>query len=170
MDAGYDKESGDSASRDAGELTELHPEEEAIFSANLEELLSGIAGLEEGLDAISTGHDGEKVFATEPVPLYLVEAAGLVNVSPAEFTEAVEEGQDVAPAILLESLWLIQSGDVRALLVNTQTGGAETTRIEDEAATLDIPQVVFSETLPDGETHLEWMSANVAALSDALAS
>ena len=31
---------------------------------------------------------------TEPVPLYLVQDAGLVNATPEEFSEAAEEGTD----------------------------------------------------------------------------
>lgn len=153
----------------AEELSELRPSDAATYEANLEEFLAGLTDLEASLDDVAAAHDGAKVFATEPVPLYLVAAAGLVNVSPDEFTEAVEEGQDAAPAVLLESLELLRSGDVQSVLVNTQTGGAETTQIEDEANTLGVPIVQFSETLPEGQTYLEWMQGNVTALSDALA-
>lgn len=34
---------------------------------------------------------------TEPVPLYLTEACGLVNRTPSAFSEAVEEGEEVSP-------------------------------------------------------------------------
>lgn len=66
----------------AEELTELRPDAAATFQENLDAFLSGIADLESSLETISADHEGEKVFATEPVPLYLVAAAGLENVSP----------------------------------------------------------------------------------------
>jgi zinc/manganese transport system substrate-binding protein len=102
------------------------------------------------------------------VPVYLVEAAGLENVTPEKFSEAVEEGQDVAPATLLESLALVQGGEVRVVITNTQTGGAETQEMVDEADGLGIPVIAFSETLPEGQTYISWMQANIEALSAAL--
>ena len=66
------------------------------------------------------------------MPLSLTEAAGLVNVAPDDFTQAVEEGQDVAPATLLAALKLVRSGDLHAVIANAQTGGAETALIIDE--------------------------------------
>jgi zinc/manganese transport system substrate-binding protein len=153
----------------ADQLGELRPEDADAIDANLQEFLVGISELEDELAAIAADHTGEKVFATEPVPLYLVEAAGLVNVSPEGFTEAVEEEQDVPPVVMLESLDLLRAGDIRIVLVNTQTGGAETTQIEDEAESLGIPVAAFSETLPEGDTYLEWMTANFAQIASALA-
>ncbi len=100
--------------------------------------------------------------------MYLVAAAGLENVTPDAFSEAVEEGQDVPPATLLESLTLLQDGGVRVVIQNTQTGGAETTQIIDEADAVGIPVIAFSETLPEGQTYISWMQANIEALAGAL--
>ncbi len=109
-----------------------------------------------------------KVFVTEPVPLYLVTSAGLVNATPDAFSEAVEEGQDVSPSALLDSLDLLRSGEVSVVIVNSQTGGAETTEVISEADAEGIPVIEFSETLPDGQTYLSWMTANIEALAGAL--
>ncbi len=51
---------------------------------------------------------------------------------------------------------------------NSQTGGAETERVRDTAEDDGVPVVEFTETLPDGETYLSWMTANVDALAAAL--
>jgi len=153
----------------ASELSELLPAEAATFEANAEQFGSGIAGLESALTEIDTAHAGAEVFVTEPVSLYLVSAAGLENVTPDAFSEAVEEGQDVAPAILLDSLSLLRSGAVRVVIANSQTGGAETTDVIAEAEAESIPVIEYSETLPDGQTYLSWMQANIEALAGALA-
>lgn len=55
------------------------------------------------------------------------------------------------------------------MIVNPQTGGAETTQVMDEAKSKNIPVLEFTETLPEGQTYLSWMQSNIAALSDALA-
>lgn len=152
----------------AEELSELQPDDKATFDENAQAFIAQIARLEESLTTIDTAHAGEKVFATEPVPVYLVVGAGLENVTPEAFSEAVEEGQDVPPATLLESLGLIDSGDVKLVITNTQTGGAETTQVVDAAESKDLPVIAFSETLPEGQTYISWMQTNIEALSVAL--
>ncbi|MBD7957453.1 zinc ABC transporter substrate-binding protein [Microbacterium sp. Sa4CUA7] len=152
----------------AADLTELRPDDAAQFEANLADFAAGIAGLESELTAVSDAHAGEGAFATEPVPVYLIAAAGLVDRTPAAFSEAVEEGQDVAPATLLEALSIIDSGEVAVLITNAQTGGAETTQAIDAAEAAGVPVVEFTETLPDDTTYIEWMQENIQALAAAL--
>lgn len=166
----YDVEAmGSLAHGIASKLEVLSPDDADVFAANLDAFLAGIAALQDDLRAIETDRADAEIFVTEPVPLYLTDAAGLVNIAPADFTESVEEGQDVAPATLLEALKLIRSGEVRAVIANSQTGGAETSQVIDEAEALAIPVVEFAETLPQGQTYLSWMQANIAALAEALA-
>ncbi|MFJ4036754.1 metal ABC transporter solute-binding protein, Zn/Mn family [Microbacterium sp. NPDC090007] len=165
----YDPHTVEHVAEDIAEhLGELAPDHAADFTANAEAFVEQIAGLEDSLGEIEATDAGAKVFVTEPVPVYLVEAAGLDNATPNEFSEAVEEGQDVPPATLLESLQLIDSGEVKVMIVNPQTGGAETTQVEDEAKAKNIPVIEFTETLPEGQTYISWMQSNIMALSDAL--
>lgn len=153
----------------AHELGEIRPDQAETFTANAATFSAGIADLEASLAEIASANAGEQVFATEPVPVYLTVAAELENVTPDAFSEAVEEGQDVAPATLLESLKLLESGTVRVVIANSQTGGAETTEVIREAESRSIPVLEFSETLPEGQTYLSWMQANIDALAGALA-
>lgn len=153
----------------AHELAEIDPDNAAAYESHYEAFATGIAGIEASLDEIAASHSGTRIFVTEPVPLSLTAAAGLENATPAAFSEAVEEGQDVPPATLLEALDVIASGEVRALIVNAQTGGAETTEVITKAEDTGIPVIEFTELVPDGETYLTWMQANVDALADTLA-
>lgn len=150
------------------ELEVLSPDDADVFAANLDTFLAGVGGLEDDLAAVHADHAGAGIFVTEPVPLYLTEAAGLTDIAPDDFAQSVEEGQDVSPATLLEALKLMRSGDARVLIANAQTGGAETSQIIDEAESLAIPVVEFAETLPEGQTYLSWMRANIEALAGAL--
>lgn len=150
------------------ELSEIDPAGAADYTENYDAFASGIDDIEASLADIAAAHAGEQVFVTEPVPLYLTAAAGLENATPAEFSEAVEEGQDVPPATLLEANRIIASGDLRVLIVNAQTGGAETTEVTEKAKAADIPVLEFTELVPDGQTYLTWMQANVGELADTL--
>jgi zinc/manganese transport system substrate-binding protein len=152
----------------AEELSALAPDAADAIAANLADFTAGIEELEGELEAIAADSAGAQIFVTEPVPLYLTAAAGLENVTPDAFSEAVEEGQDVPPATLLEAIGLLEGGSVRVVIVNAQTGGAESTRVTDTAEAQGLPVVEFAETLPEGQTYLSWMTENTAALADAL--
>ncbi|MDL5352088.1 zinc ABC transporter substrate-binding protein [Microbacterium sp. zg-YB36] len=152
----------------AAELTELSPDDGAVFEANLADFTAQIEQLEAELAEVATAHGGDGVFVTEPAPVSLITAAGLTDLTPAAFSQAVEEGQDVPPATLLQALDVIASGDARVVIANAQTGGAETTQTIDAAETAGIEVVEFTETLPDGTTYIEWMQDNIRALATAL--
>ncbi|MFT4052731.1 MAG: zinc ABC transporter substrate-binding protein [Microbacterium sp.] len=153
----------------AEQLGEIDPDDADEFTANAEAFADDIdEQVTPILDEIAADHTGEEIFVTEPVPLYLAEAAGLVNVTPEEFSEAVEEGDDVAPATLLEALDLIASGDVSIVFVNAQAAGAETTQVEDQAETSGVPVIKASELLPDGDTYVSWMTDMATQIKDAL--
>ncbi|GAA1702504.1 zinc ABC transporter substrate-binding protein [Microbacterium sediminicola] len=154
----------------AAEFAELDPANAEVFEANAAEFIEGIEGLEASLDEVAATDAGAEVFVTEPVPVYLTAAAGLENVTPEEFSEAVEEGQDVPAATLLESIELLESGSVRVVITNGQVGGAETTQVIATAEEQGIPVIEFTETLPEGETYISWMQNNIAELQAALAS
>lgn len=152
----------------AEELTELAPADADTFQKGLSTFVAGIGELETSLADVAAAHEGDKIFVTEPVPLYLTAAAGLTNVTPEAFSEAVEEGQDVPPATLLEADKLLKAGDVRAVIANAQTGGAETTQVIDTAKAAGIPVIEFTEILPEGKTYLTWMADNIATLAATL--
>ncbi|GAA2909056.1 ABC transporter periplasmic component [Microbacterium keratanolyticum] len=149
-------------------LTELDPERAETFAANAAELQTDLEGFEAQLAQLKTDAAGAGVFVTEPVPGYLAVAAGLTDLAPEGFAAAVEEGRDVPPAMLLNALDVIASGDVKAVLSNAQTGGAETERIETAARDAGIPVVGFREILPKGTTYSEWMTSAIDSLVAAL--
>ncbi|GAA3754844.1 zinc ABC transporter substrate-binding protein [Microbacterium kribbense] len=156
------------ADRIAAALTKIDPAGATEFAANAKTFDAGIAAITAKLGALRAAHGGAGVFVTEPLPLYLTDAAGLANKTPDAFSQAVEDGQDVAPAILLQALRIVSSGQAAAVIVNAQAGGPETTQVAAEAKKDGIPVISFSELLPDGTTYLTWMTANVQALAGAL--
>lgn len=138
------------------------------FAANAEELskkLDDLIGQEKDLkDEV----DGKGVAITEPVPLYMLEAVGLDNKTPDEFSEAVEEGDDVPAKVLKETTDLFAEHEVELLAYNEQTGGPETDAVLDAAKTADVPTAGFTETLPEGKDYVAWMSDNLTSVREAL--
>ncbi|MET9760798.1 zinc ABC transporter substrate-binding protein [Streptomyces sp. NPDC006372] len=157
------------ADRMAAGLAKADPADAAGFERNAAAFKAKLAPLEAAEARIKKEYGGEGVAITEPVPLYMTEASGLVNRTPAEFSAAIEEGGDVPPRILRKSLALFGDRKVKVLVYNEQTSGPETEKAEAAAEAAGIPLVPVTETLPKGEHYLGWMTANVDALAGALA-
>ncbi|MEJ1089209.1 zinc ABC transporter substrate-binding protein [Microbacterium sp. Mu-80] len=151
----------------AHDLGELDSAGAADYEAAAESLIGELEGIEEELHTLHDRYGGRTVFITEPLPGLLAEAAGLDDVAPGGFASAVEEGNDVAPATMLDALALIDGG-VDAVLANAQTGGSETERIEQAAKDAGIPVVTFNELLEADQSYAEWMRAAISNLTAAL--
>ncbi|MBX6382401.1 MAG: zinc ABC transporter substrate-binding protein [Microbispora sp.] len=152
----------------AAALGEADPSGATAFTAGAESFKRKLTPLEEREAAIARSAKGAAVAITEPVPLYMIEACGLVNATPEEFSEAVEEGGDVAPRVLRDTLALFTGKKVRALVYNSQTSGPETEKVREAATGNGIPVVPVTETLPPGEDYIGWMTANLDTLEKAL--
>lgn len=152
----------------AAGLAAVDPDGAADYEQAATELTEELAGIEGELDALHEKLEGQKVFITEPLPGLLAASVGLDDVAPDGFASAVEEGNDVAPATLLDALGTIESGEVSAVLANAQTGGGETARIEDAAKQAGIPVVAFTELLEADRSYAEWMRAAISNLATAL--
>lgn len=152
----------------AAKFGEAEPGSAAAFEANAATFKSGLEGLTGKLAALSAADAGAPVAVTEPVPLYLLEAAGLENKTPEDYTAAIEEGTDVPPAVLKAATDLAGSKDLSFLAYNLQTEGPQTEALKKAAETAGVPVVDFSETLPEGKTYLQWMTDNVDNISKVL--
>lgn len=141
----------------------------ATYTANAAAFNQKIDGLSAKLTAIKARHDGQAVAITEPVPLYMIEAAGLRNATPEKFSEAAEEGNDPPAAVLQETLALFTGRAVSALVSNAQAESPSTQQVEQAATTAGIPVVKVTETLPAGVTdYVSWQDQEIGALAAAL--
>ncbi|MEU1003942.1 metal ABC transporter solute-binding protein, Zn/Mn family [Streptomyces tibetensis] len=157
------------ADRISAALAKADPSGATTFTKNAAAFKAKLAPLEAREARIKKAHGGAGIAITEPVPLYMTEASGLVNRTPAQFSEAIEEGDDVSPRVLQESLALFSDKKVKALVYNEQTSGPQTEKAEAAAKAAGIPVVPVTETLPKGKDYLGWMTSNLDALASALA-
>jgi zinc/manganese transport system substrate-binding protein len=144
------------------------PDHADLYRKNAERLAGDLATLVDREADLRTKFEGIGVGITEPVPGYLLDAVGLVNLTPDEFSEAIEEGMDVSVSVLNETLTLYTDHKVAALVYNEQTSGTTTDQVTQAAADAGVPVVPVTETLPDGDTYLTWMNANLDNLEKAL--
>jgi zinc/manganese transport system substrate-binding protein len=152
-------------------LAARDPESSTTFDHNATALITQLAALQSRIDALAADWSGTGVAITEPVPLYLLDALGLVNVTPSDFSEAIEEGTDVPPLALHETLALFADGKARVLVYNEQTESAQTEQVKAAAVAAGVPVVGVTETLPTSSAgYVQWMTDTVNAIEKALTS
>ncbi len=144
----------------------------AIDAANKDTYAANAKTFAGKVDALATRAaalpDGE-VVATEPVAKYLLDAAGLTDVTPPDFAEAIEEETDPPIVAVADTTDLVTGGRVVALVNNAQTETHVTSQLADAAKSAGVPVVNVSETLPPGVTdYVEWMTEQLDALGGAL--
>ncbi len=153
----------------AAEFADLDPQNAADYRSAYADFHAAYQVLQERVQALAAAAAGRDYVLTEPVPAYLLDGTGLTNVTPDEFSEAIEEGSDVPPLVLRRVLDLVATGDPALLAYNSQTSGPETERVRAAAEDAGVTVVDFTETLPEGEHYLGWMTANLDQIEEALA-
>ena len=145
------------------------PAHAAAYRRALTRFVVSLLPLQHAVAAIRSRFGGRPVAYTEPVPGYLLAAAGLRNLAPEGFTRAIEDGTEPSPAAVAAMSALLAGRHVRVLLYNSQAVSPITTRIRSAARAAGIPVVGVTETLPAHLTVQQWLLAEARALQRALA-
>jgi zinc/manganese transport system substrate-binding protein len=121
--------------------------------------------------AIRQKFPGAPIGSTESIFVYMAHALGLNLVSPAEFMQAVSEGNDPPAATVAIFQDQVTQRRIKALVYNVQTSTLITTNMKNLATKGGIPVVGVSETMqPDNTTLQDWQLAQLVRLESALAS
>lgn len=152
----------------AKKLGQADPHDADAFAARAKTFTTKLDVLIAAETKAKRSERGKAIGITEPVPLYLTEAMGLRNKTPAKFSKAVEEGDDVAAPVLQQTLDLYRDQQVDALVYNEQTSGPITVQVAAAAKAGGISVVPVTETLPEGKTYLSWMRDNLDAVAAAV--
>lgn len=156
------------ADKIAERLGDIAPAKGKEFQANAKKFKDGIQGIVKEQAAIKSEFPGKSVAITEPVPLYFLEDAGLENLTPEKFSEAIENGNDVPAAVMRDTAKLVSDKKIAFLAYNFQSENSQTQELKAAAEKVSIPVVNFTETLPQGSDYLGWMKANSQQISAAL--
>lgn len=153
----------------AEQLGALDPANAAEFTANAESLHAELRGLADEAAAIEAAGP-RPVVTTEPVTHYLLAQAGIGDMTPAEFGEAIEQGTDPAPAVIAEIRARLDGGEASALVYNIQTESPTTESLRAAGEKAGLPVVLVSESLPEGEHYVGWVRQVLDSLKQAVAS
>jgi zinc/manganese transport system substrate-binding protein len=150
-------------------LTAADPKHAAGYRRRLHEVVKSLGPLQRAVAAIRAAHAGAPVAYTEPVPAYLVAAAGLRNLAPSSFTLPIEQGTEPSASAVSAMSALVVQRRVRVLLYNKQAVSPITARIRTAAQRAGVPVVAITETVPAGLTFQRWQLMQVEELRKALA-
>jgi zinc/manganese transport system substrate-binding protein len=152
----------------AAALDIADPADASDFDGRADGIVAQLEALTQLEASIGATSAGAGVIVTEAVPLYVLDACRLENLTPPEFSEAIEEDSDVPPALLQTVLALIADGSTSVVVPNEQTGGPQTDAVIDAAGDAGIPVVGVTETLPQGTDYITWQTDFLTALLKAL--
>jgi len=150
-------------------LAGADPKHAAAYRRGLRAFVVSLAPLQRAVAAIRAAHAGAAVAYTEPVPGYLVTAAGLRNLAPPAFTRSIEQGTEPTASAVQAMTALAVKRHIRVLLYNEQAISPITTRVRAAAQQAGIPLVPVSETLPAHLSFQQWQLGQVEELQRALA-
>jgi len=163
----------DDVARVATELTRrlerLHPAGTTDFHTNMHSFLADLDDIDDRIDRLGATHGSTPVLSTSPLAQPLITAAQLANVTPPEFTEAVEADRGIPVLLQHRVSELLANNEVSVLVHNEQTSGPVVARLVELAEAAGIPVVGVSETLPEtSEGYLAWFDAQLTEFNRAL--
>jgi zinc/manganese transport system substrate-binding protein len=154
----------------ATDLGELAPKHAAYFDAQVVTFDNSLGTWDDAIAALKASYVGARVAVTEPVPDYMLQAAGLDDVTPWPFQADIMNGVDPsAQDTSLEESFFTQH-TVKVFFYNQQVTDSLTDSLLTLAQSNGIPVVGVYETMPTpGYTYQTWMVAEVTAARQALA-
>jgi zinc/manganese transport system substrate-binding protein len=153
----------------AAAFARADPSHAVAYRHGLQRYERSLAPLRREVATIRTRFHDAPVAYTEPVPGYLVAAAGLRNLAPDSFTRPIEEGTEPTPSAVAAMDNLVAEHRIRVLLYNAQAVSPITAQLRAAAQKAGIPVLPVTETLPPHLTFEQWQLAQARALAAALA-
>ncbi|WP_416062618.1 metal ABC transporter solute-binding protein, Zn/Mn family [Rhodococcus indonesiensis] len=165
----YDLAAADAVAHAVAErLAELDPAGADTYRANADAFHSQLHEVTDVTAAIAAAHANTPVAQTESIGHYLVTSAKLEDRTPADFTNAIENGTDPSPAAIAATRQLLLDKQVDVLIHNPQTEDKVSRDMRATADSAGIPVVEVTETLPEGVDYIQWQKQTAEALSAAL--
>jgi zinc/manganese transport system substrate-binding protein len=151
------------------QLKALNPDAADYYDAQSAALDQAFTTYRNLVDQITATYTHTPVGATESIFVDMASSTGLDLVSPAEFMQALSEGNDPTARDMAVFQNQITNRQIKVLVYNTQTVTNVTDQLQTMAQQNNIPMVGVSETMPDGaQTFQEWQATQLRLLLLAL--
>lgn len=156
------------ASTVARKLSEIKPAAKPTFDANAKRMTDDIEALEHKVNELGHSNHGTKVLATEPIAARLILQARFTDITPPEYVSAIESENDPPAAAVAKIKELVARKEPAVMIYNPQTESRATKQILTDVQQRGIPVVRLTETIPDQQGYVQWMTEQLNALRQAL--
>ena len=154
----------------AADLSALQPTHAAYFQANARTFEASLQPWLTALRQFSARYPNTTAATTEPVGDYMLEAAGIKNLTPFGMQADIMNGTDVSPQDVSLQDRLFADHTVKVFVYNQQVTDSVTEGFLKQAAHAGVPVVGVYETMPTpGYDYQSWMLAELTALERAVA-
>ena len=159
------------ADRITAEYRAIDPADASYFDQQRAQVTANLQPYANEIATIKAKYFGTPIGSTESIFVYMADALALKLTTPAEFMNAVAEGNDPPAGAVVEFQDQISSNSIKVLVYNTQTTTAVTTNIKSLASAHHIPSVGVSETIqPPNLAFQDWQLKQLRSLEAALKS
>ncbi|HEX5402588.1 MAG TPA: zinc ABC transporter substrate-binding protein [Pseudonocardiaceae bacterium] len=153
----------------AAGLGRLQPANAAYFKANAATFVKSLQPWLTAIANFKATYPGTPVATTEPVADYMLQAAGVDNMTPFSFQANVMNDVDPSPQAVSAQNGLFTDHKVTVFVYNQQVTDSLTEGFITVAKQAGVPIVGVYETMPTpGYTYQSWMLAEVNALREAV--
>jgi zinc/manganese transport system substrate-binding protein len=157
------------ASAVAADLAALQPAHAEYFKANARAFTNELNAWTDAIATFKASYPDTPVATTEPVADYMLQAAGVDNLTPWAFQADIMNGTDPSAQDVAIERSLFTQHKVKAFLYNQQVTDSLTESVIALAKANGIPVVGVYETMPaPGYDYQSWMLAEVQALRRAI--
>jgi zinc/manganese transport system substrate-binding protein len=149
-------------------LAGADPGHASEYRSGLRAFVASLGPLQATVAKIRARAAGAPVAYTEPVPGYLIEAAGLRDRSLTSFTHPIEQGSEPPASAVSAMTSLATKHRIKVLFYNSQAVSPITQQVRAAAEGAGVPVVGVAETVPAGLTFQAWQLKQARELLTAL--
>ena len=153
----------------AADLAAIEPSHAAYFRAGARRFVASLRPLNAAIARFRQSFPHATAATTEPVADYLLQAAGIDNLTPFPLQADIMNGTDPAPQAISLQQELFSAHRAQVFVYNQQVTDSVTKTFLADAQRADVPVVGVYKTMPSGYHYQSWMLAELTALRRALA-
>ena len=151
------------------DLIAIDPANAQYYSSQYTILQKALKPYQDRVASIKQQFGGTKIASTESIFVYPAQALGLDLVSPTEFMNAIDEGNDPSAQSVIQFENLLKNNQVKVLVYNEQTVTPITLTMKKLAGDANIPVVGITETIQPPDTSFQdWMNSELINLENAI--
>ncbi len=151
------------------DLIAIDPTNSDYYNSQYTLLQTALKPYQNRVLSIKQQFGGTNIAATESIFVYPAQALGLNLVSPTQFMNAIDEGNDPSAQSVIQFEDLLKNNQVKVLVYNEQTVTPITLTMKKLAGDANIPVVGITETIqPPDASFQDWMNSELINLENAL--